>query len=305
MTDTPTPVDAPSLTVADEDASYFGPQKVTQTLVVLMAVISCALFRLGAGLVHWPTERGFSGSLATPVSVGGFLMAMGLLALNALLGTWVLGRRWGLAGLMTAAAGLATWSVRGGTMTYVLFKADTLGIGGRIFYSLAFELVVLMGVIGAIWNYIWARHIVPPIAEEKDKEQGRSAGAAIVAQTGLMALFLLMLIVTPMKKQALAGVFVSALFSTALAQQLFADHKAGRWYWLGPLIVGVCGYVLNASSPTGLEIGNLSGNFAPLGRVLPLDYASVGVAGALMGYWWTSPEEVELDEAAPGGDQSV
>jgi len=50
----------------------------------------------------------------------------------------------------------------------------------------------------------------------------------------------------------------------------------------------VIGYVSCYFRPDGIEVGRTSGYFAALARPLPLDYASVGVAGSLMGYWISS-----------------
>jgi hypothetical protein len=39
------------------------------------------------------------------------------------------------------------------------------------------------------------------------------------------------------------------------------------------------------------ETGRVTGVFAPLARPLPLDYASFGTAGALLGYWMGADRE--------------
>jgi hypothetical protein len=49
--------------------------------------------------------------------------------------------------------------------------------------------------------------------------------------------------------------------------------------------VGLIGYFLAHSAGADFTTGSPQGNFAALARVLPLDYASSGVAGALLGYW--------------------
>ncbi|HWE03329.1 MAG TPA: hypothetical protein VG326_13045 [Tepidisphaeraceae bacterium] len=285
--------------VNDADLSIFGPRKMTQALLIVLIIFSCVVFSYGARFVHWPSEPGVQGSLAQPPSsLGAFLVAIVLLAVCATVGTVALHRRWSMAGLMTATAGLAVWSVRGGTMTYVLFRADDSGAGARVFFELLGELIVFFGAIGAIWNLIWKRHEEPRLGEDPT-EPGRSALLAIVAQAVLMAIFVLILVVTPQKKQVMAGVFLAGLFSTAVAEQFFADRTAGRWYWIGPLAAGAFGYIVNSFSVAGMETGDLNGSFAPLARVLPLDYASLGCAGALLGYWWMTPDEEAGDEDEP------
>ena len=49
-------------------------------------------------------------------------------------------------------------------------------------------------------------------------------------------------------------------------------------------------------NPAGLEDGDLTGMFGGLARVLPLDYASLGTAGVLVGYWWMKPQEDDATE---------
>lgn len=279
------------------DDSIFGPSKVTQILILAAATLFCFVFYFGARAIRWPAEPGFQGSLSqSPVAFGGLFTAIFLLAACTIAGTWALGRRWFMAGLMTATAGLATWSVRGGPMTFVLFRADSSGVHGGIYLAMLFELIIFYGVIGCLWNWIWTSEPAEKFAAES--EGGRSTAAAIAVQIVLMTVFSLILVATTQKKQVMTGLFVAGLFSTAIAEQFFADAKTGRWYWLGPLVAGAFGYIANFLSPGGFETGDPTGTFGALARALPLDYASMGCAGALLGYWWMSPEEVVEEESA-------
>jgi hypothetical protein len=295
MPDTPLPDSAAQPNTGD--MSIFGPRHLTRLMIAIMVVISCVIFTYGARFVNWPSERGYRGSMAQPpMALGGFLVALVLLIICAGLGTLVLSRRYFLAGLMSATAGLTVWAVRGGTMSYVLFNAQNSGANAHVFLQLLGELIVLFAVIGGIWNVLWNRQPHSTLAQQPEKGDGRSAGAALVAQAALMSVFVLILVATPQKKQVLAGVFVAGLASTALAETFFADRTAGRWYWIGPLVAGALGYIANFISPAGLETGDMTGMFGALARALPLDYASLGCAGALMGYWWMMPEEDEATE---------
>lgn len=337
MTDTPLP---DSAATPSDHSSIFGPRHVTRLMIAIVAVICCVIFSYGARIVNWPAERWFQGSLAqAPMAMGAFLMAIVLLILCTGLGTLVLSRRFFLAGLMTATAGLTTWAVRGGSMSYVLFNANNTGANGRIFLQLTGEVIVLFAVIGGIWNVLWthfsivssgprravnampsgsdsplkktvlihllgafgyvwlARRNDPDSVPEHVNEKERSTLAAVVAQSALMIVFVLILVATPQKKQVLAGIFIASLCSTAIAEVFFASRSAARWYWVGPLVAAIFGYIANYISPVGLETGDMRGSFGALARVLPLDYASLGAAGALMGYWWMMPEEQE--ELAP------
>jgi len=111
----------------------------------------------------------------------------------------------------------------------------------------------------------------------------------------------------------LAAVFVASLLATLLAYS-FAPVRPSVWFWMGPLVVGVIGYASGyvnwgRGGPSLWKAGLASGFFAPLARPLPLDYASLGPAGAILGYWvsrgWQRAKELEAEagaeRAAPQG----
>lgn len=320
MSDTPLP--DPAAQSHGSDMSIFGPRHLTRLMIAIMTVICCVIFTYGARWVHWPSEPGFHGSMAqAPMAIGGFLVALVLLILCTILSTFVLRRRYFPAGLMVATAGLTTWAVRGGTSTYVLFNADNSGAGPRVFLQLLGELIVLFAVIGGLWNVVWMSHATtrrasqPPdiigdeaavraAAARAAKEESRSTGPALIVQAAVMTVVIWILVATPQKKQVLVAVFIAGAVSTALAESVFADRSASRWYWIGPLASGAFGYIASYFSPAGMEFGNLSGIFGAMAHVLPLDYASVGCAGALLGYWWMMPEEdAGMDaKAEPGAE---
>jgi hypothetical protein len=324
---------------APDDASIFGPVQITRAMIAVVTILFAMAFYYAAGWIGWPSELKFRGSLAQPpMALGAFVTAIVLLIVLTIIGTLLLGRRWFLAGLMAAVAGMTTWSVRGGTMTQVLFNAENTGVGQAVYLQMLGELIVLFAVIGGIWNVIWQRSgqslttgntagrlSVRGAAEgvaffyfagwlgraywknnrrdqtitTADDDEGRSTLIALVVQLAIMAVLLLLFVVMPMKKQVLTSVFLASLISTAVAEYFFADRKAGRWYWLAPLIVGAFGYIWGYFSPMGIEVGDLDGTFAALTRILPLDYASMGCAGVLCGYWWMEPD------AEPGDDVAI
>ncbi len=332
MTDTPLPDPA---TTQPDQSSIFGPRHVTRLMIAIVAVVSCVIFSYGAQLVHWPGERGFQGSLAQPkMAVSGFVVALGILVAFSVIGTMVLRHRYYMAGLMVATVGLTTWAVRGGTSTYVLFSAENSGVGRRVFLQLLLELVVLFAVVGALWNSLWIAYAAADAQARKgmirrdnmgdavvrgtmtrtmgifgavlyhglsafksEKEEARATIPALIAQCAIMTIFIMIVVATPQKKQVLVGVFLAGVLATALAESFFADGAASRWYWAGPLIVGAIGYLVCYFNPAGMEVGNLSGMFGAFGRILPLDYASMGCAGTLVGHWWMLPDEQDLAAA--------
>jgi len=152
-------------------------------------------------------------------------------------------------------------------------------------------LIVLFIPIVAVWNWLFLGSIAklktaPKKPEtESDSEASRSTPMAIVAQILVTIVLLYVLLVeTPAKKQVLVGMFIACLAGTAVAQSFFATSRSWRWYWVGPLVAGAAGYIVAAFIPDGIQIGHLTGGIAPLARAVPLDYASFGCAGALLGY---------------------
>ncbi len=158
MSDAPLSTTAVQSDAAADDANHlsiFNDERVTQVMVIAVAVICGVIFAVGSD-VGALAERGVQGSLAQPpVAIGGLVAAIILLVVCTALGTVVLQRRWFLAGLMTATAGLSVWSAQGGPMNYVLFRADTSGVRAFVFFEMLVELIVFYGIIAAIWNFIW------------------------------------------------------------------------------------------------------------------------------------------------------
>ena len=275
---------------SDLDASIFEPRKLTQLLVLIAVGIACALFWLVGRWLRIPFEPRFQPSLIqSPNGPIAFIAEIVLIGVCWVIGDWIAGGRWRPAGLFAATVGLSVWSIRGGTMQYLLFHAQNAGIGRGVFPRLLAELIVLFIPIVAIWNWLFVRSIprVKPLDKkpEAETEASRSTTTAIIAQIGVTILLLYILLVeTPAKKQVLIGMFIACLAGTAVAQSFFANSRSWRWYWIGPLIAGAAAYIVAAFIPDGIQIGHLSGGLAPLARAVPLDYASFGCAGALLGY---------------------
>lgn len=278
--------------VDSPDGSIFGPRRLTQLLVLIAVGVCVVIFLIAGKWVDYPDEPYYRGSLLQPpMNVAALIGAIVLLCICALLGDLIVGRRWFLAGLFIATAALSTWSIRGGTMQAVLLRAQTTHAGRGIFLTLLLEHLILMAAIAGLWMLLWAKRAaaiasLPAAEEEAEQDEGRSTGSALLAQIGATLLILLIVLVeTSVKKQALVGVFLAGAGGTSLAETFFSTRQTARWYWLAPLIAGVVGYLFAFFQPTGLEIGHLNGMFAGLARPLPLDYASLGCAGALLGYW--------------------
>jgi hypothetical protein len=283
---------------SDSDGgSIFTPRLLTQILAAIGIAIGAGLFWSVSRWMRVPDEPRFHGSLLQPpASIGGLIAMLLLLAVATLIGNLLLGRRWFLGGLFVATSSLAAIAIRGGPTSQVLLRAASSGSGRNVFFVLLVELLILIGAVAALWNWLWLRQPSPAQRlkkiDEVSKDEGRSTGAAILAQVGSTCIILLMALAeTGVKKQVLTSVFLASLTGTAIAQSFFARADTGRWYWIGPAAAGVIGYILAFMQPAGLEIGHLSGFFGALSRPLPLDYASLGCAGALLGYWMNLPIE--------------
>ena len=277
-------------------------RRFTQALVGGLTLISFLLFWFGEKLLGLPYQFKHSGSLLAQDgfgrSIAGLIGAAVLLPGCALLADAVLRRRWSLAGLAVACAGLTAWSIRGGPMHAIIFYAASK----EIFFRLAIENLILGGIVAALWNLLWKRAfsqtldaapITPPAksspkAKAKSEEKP-SLAMALVAQAVTMAAVLLILLNHgDAKKQVIASVFIAGLAGTAIAESYFADRMTSRWYWLGPIVVGCAGYFIAFLAFPNWAGGNRlleSVSFAALARPLPLDYAGAGMFGALMGYW--------------------
>jgi hypothetical protein len=179
-------------------------------------------------------------------------------------------------------------SARGGPMRDVLFDAQSGGWQSHVFIRLAIETCLLFVPIAIAWTFFWRRFELalpstkPTVKAEPDQ---MPIALALVAQTVITAAIVLLLAATDAKKQVMVSVFLGGLLGTALADYVAPHRKAAAWYWVGPLAVAVIGYLLAQLNAPAWTNGAPLGTFAGLARPLPLDYASVGTAGALLGYW--------------------
>jgi hypothetical protein len=272
----------------------------TQWLLLGSAAAAYLMFWWAGHLLSVPVHRGFEASLLRqPTATGAVVATVAAAAL--FLVTFaavsvVAARHWLFAGPLAASAGLAAWSFRGGPSRYVYLAADAAHAGTGAFWALAAELLLLGGVLAIGWVLILPRF--DHSAGEDDA--GGTAGSpprprpdrdvlqAVLTQAAFGAVGVVLLVPTGDKKQAVFGVAAAFLIATALAQHFYRDERLARWYWAGPVVVGLVGYVVNAfgsDARLAVETGRLTGTFAALARPLPLDYAGAGVVGALVGYW--------------------
>jgi len=268
-------------------------------LLISISVIACfALVWFAGALFAIPVHRGFEGSLLMqPWST--WIVVVILVFLNVCLGTLIAGSIRYDAGLFSACVGLASLSYRGGPIRYVLFGATS----PSIYLGLLTELLVLYAIVGvssSLQNMFYSAGMLMSDSlrdsiEETEHPIALKIQAAAV-QTVVMLALVLLLAQTDKKNQVLASVAIASFVGTIASYQVFPVHPS-MWYWIGPLVVGIVGYAWGYKDPGDWRIG-VSANH--LAAPLPLDYASVGPAFAILGYWmgrrWRREREAGEEE---------
>ncbi|HEV2292964.1 MAG TPA: hypothetical protein VGR35_03860 [Tepidisphaeraceae bacterium] len=259
-----------------------------------------------AAAIGIPAHPNFDASLLQQPSPALVLfIALVLTVACALFGSAVAGTIRFEAGLATAAIGLLALSIRGGPIRYTLMYST-----GQVFISLAMELLILYAILGVGWAVLWLLRNSGWLQDDPFRdgvadidEPVTQKLAALATQAVVMAIIMMILCETDRKPQVIASVGLAAFVGTLAAHSLF-PARPSLWYWTGPLLVGVVGYLLAYSgSSTAWAIGEVGGTFAPeLGRPLPLDYVGAGPAGAIIGYWtsrrWQRMREADAAAAA-------
>lgn len=228
--------------------------------------------------------------LAMPVIFIGML-------LSAVIGSLIGGRIRPDAGLLAAASGLMAVSIRSGTMGFAL----RLGHGPSAYPILALELVILFAMLAVVWFGLrWAvgNKLLPTdadcdeLTDTEDKLPFRLI--AMGTQVAMMVIVVLALGQSDRKFQALAAVGLGSYLGTIAAHSLF-NVAPSICFWIGSLLTGLIGFLMAAVTPGGQElIGQVA---SPLVACTPLDYASVGIIGALIGYWSSRKWKLARDEA--------
>lgn len=272
----------------------FGTVQRNRLLLTLGIVLCfCLFWWLGAAVGFPYHDDGSASLLQQPGWVLALLTAWVGIAIAVLIGTAVAGTVHVEAGLYCATLGLSALSMRGGPMRYTLFNAS----GRSVYLLLALELILLFAVIAGVWlvlmklrreKWLTEENLDQPDDEPLDQKLLATAAHALTMIVGMTILSR-----SDAKAQVLAAVGISSFLGTLGATAL-VPARPSAWYWAGPLVVGLIGYVFSFVRPAGIEIGQAYNYLGALARPLPLDYASFGVAGALLGYWstrsWREPK---------------
>jgi hypothetical protein len=218
-----------------------------------------------------------------PIAIASAWLAV---IVGAAIGTILSAREHYDAGLFCACVGLAGLSIRSGPAQFALFAAS----GPAIYLAMGIELILLLVVIAGVWSLLHllsssgklpAENILDPDEPDEPLDQKLLATGA---QTMLTIILMMILCQSDAKPQTLASVALASYLG-ALGGHHFVMTRPSVWFWIGPFIVALIGYVSQYFGPSNWQIGEMRGFFAPLARPMPLDYASLGTAGALLGYW--------------------
>jgi hypothetical protein len=268
--------------------------------VLVVGAAACACICVWtASLLGIPREPGFGGSLLGVQGAGSavtgilvVLIAIGLCSIVSGLVALMIEVE---SGVFCCCAGLIALAIRCGGIRPVLQYAP----GATVFLAMAIELLLLAGSIFGIWIFLSRVFI-----QGKDLAAPNESADAPITQKlltlGIQVLVMgvceMILIQNDAQAQALAGVFVAG-FLGVLAAYMFTPLPEGFWYWTGPAVLGIVGYLLAMTDAGSNSLGDLHGWSAALARATPLDYASAGIGGAMLGYWcsrrWAQPEETE------------
>jgi hypothetical protein len=265
-----------------------------RVLLLCGAVVCLAVFFFAAIAFGMPAEPGFQASiLEQPAPIVVFAMVLIAMLVCTVMGTLLAGTVEPDAGFCVACVGLAALSLRGGGMGDVLRAA----LKSEIYLGMLAELLALYGIVVIAWSMLagiqrrgWllspehARGISPDAEGSLVDQALPERLLALAFQIAVMTVGMLLLAQSDAKAQVLMAVGVSA-FVGALAVYSVFPVRPSIWFWIGPLFVGAAGYLFAYYNPDGLTLGETRGMLGALARPLPLDYASLGPAGALLGYW--------------------
>jgi hypothetical protein len=266
----------------------------------LLAIASAAclfLFWWMGGLLGVPEALYLDPSLATQDSpVGNFVLAAVTLVVCVVVGTLIAGTVRTDAGFFAACAGMGALAVRFGPAGQVYREAEGTGV----FLWLALETVLWYGLVVGAWYVQWRLHRLGLSVVDRVRDGMTPATLPIAANilatathAAAMCLLLVVLLRSDAKAQALASVGVASLVGSLVAHSLFATTPS-YWMWLGPMVAGLIGYVMGFSTPGDWQIGHPG---SPLARAMPIDYATAGPVGALIGYWmsrkWHASKQLE------------
>ncbi len=249
-----------------------------------VAVFGCAgATYLLSSWLRWPVTPGYQVSLlAGPSAVMGLLVALLAILVSTVLSIVIVREVEFEAGFLCAAAGLGILSLRGGTVGNLLRSG-----GAGVYGWMILETLLLAGILWSAWvllNEALRRGLLADELSSVASENSAPIGQKFVALLISVAVTIIVVTIlaqTDAKKQVLWAVGIGSCVGALVGHQM-TPVRPSLWFWTAPLVTGLIGYTWALASPGNAIIG-VPAN--PMASAAPLDYASVGVVGAILGYW--------------------
>ncbi|GIW76372.1 MAG: hypothetical protein KatS3mg104_1435 [Phycisphaerae bacterium] len=274
-------------------------QKVWLTVISLLCYGIWYTLHTRMGLPVYP---GFSaGFLGDKPFIGSLLVLVGIPVVTCL-ASLVTGRIRFEAGLFCCTVGLISLSVHGGDVRQAL-----LDNGPVVYIRFALESVILGTSLVAAYLILQKRlplgiawRATEPDSPDPDTPSDRIT--VVVVQALVMMCLMTILCPSPQKGQALGMVGLSGALASMIVHHVY-KVRSSFWYLCGTMLASIVAYLYTGLfSPGGASIGVTTGWVAGAARALPLDYASLGVAGTVFGYWtsrvWQESKTMSLPSAA-------
>jgi hypothetical protein len=289
--------------LATDPPHRVAPGLLRRRLAMLVfGPIALAAFWKAGDLLAIPRDGGYSGSLIDGSGMGPLAAVLVLLVALTCVYALLIGRIATDAPLACAVLGLAALSWRGGSMRDTLIAAGNRGA----YLTLFGELMLLYAgiAIAKVLSAIVLRDSHPP----RGSAPNSVAPSRLVATVAVHALVTLLLIEFLARSDAKLQVTAAILIASAVASvaaRVLVGATSATGCWIGPMVAAMIGYLAayGAGSNGLLSIGLTGGYLAPLARGLPLDYAAIGTAGAIIGFWWARDMEAPIEEPSPGGTE--
>lgn len=279
------------------------------------SAVTATVFAYAARTFGIPAIAGFETALpiGSAAAMTHLLVLLVVVVLATLIGAIFAGNVFFDEALFCALAGMLAVSARCGRMGDLLRQnAPTQSLS--LFPRLAIELAMLFAVVAVGWGSLFllkhfglVRSDEPPadLDNPPDEHPVLLKLGALLMQVGITALLIVIIAQTDERPQVLGAVFVASCVAAGIAHHLYPISPS-PWFWVAPLFVGVGGYLLvyfrlNPADPAW-QTGHLILPFGGLARPLPIDYATAGPLGALVGYWMGRlSERQQLADAAAAG----
>jgi capsular exopolysaccharide synthesis family protein len=236
-----------------------------------------AILLLGAWMAFhglWGASR-IVGTLMSPAQepLTMLMAGSGLLVAMLLAGFQVRPPRQDIA-LIVLGGILAAVTLNGGAINTLWSSQQHAAITSSTAQTILLFATLLFG-----WSVVRRTRMAGPL-NIADPIVASDVALAVFAQASAMSAMMILLSHWHSKGECLAVIAFSSCLATMLAYWM-APLRSSLCFWLSPFAVALFGYLCAAASAQGIHVSMLMA----LARPMPLDYASMGTIGAMLGFW--------------------